>query len=206
MNKTRILLVDDHAVIRMGLASLLGTCAELEVVGSVGDGTECIRESLARRPDVIVLDLQMPEMDGIETARALRRDWPEAKILILTTFGASTALHQALRAGARGAILKSSDLRELRRAIAEVAAGRTYLSAEVEQILATEPSVPDLPPRQREILDSITRGLSNADIATQLGISVPMVKEHLTALFRRLGVSNRTEAVALALRSEFRKL
>ena len=206
MKPTTILLVDDHAVMRMGLASLLETCRDVEVIGDTGDGESAIRKALKLRPDVVIMDLMMPEMDGVETTRRLLEKWPEANVLILTTFATSDGISRALEAGAKGAILKNSDLKGLRAAIHDVAEGKRHCSAEVEQIMTDDPPIPELSLRQLEILNSIVRGLSNPDIARQLGISLPMVKEHLTSLFAKLGVANRTEAVALALRKQLLKI
>ena len=206
MPPTTILLVDDHAVMRMGLVSLLRTCPELAVTGEADDGESGLRTALEARPDVIIADLMMPGMDGITFTRELLARWPQAKVLILTTFGSSDALAHALQAGARGVVLKSADLAELRQAIAAVAGGQSYVSDEIEQILSNDPPLSDLTRRQREILDSCVRGLSNADIARLLGISLPMVKEHLSGLLQKLGAANRTEAVAIALRRHLLKL
>jgi NarL family two-component system response regulator LiaR len=206
MKPTTILLVDDHAVMRMGLVSLLETCRDVEVIGDTGDGESAIRKALKLRPDVVIMDLMMPEMDGVETTRRLLEKWPEANVLVLTTFATSDGISRALEAGAKGAILKNSDLMVLRAAIHDVAEGKRHCSAEVEQIMTDDPPIPELSLRQLEILNSIVRGLSNPDIARQLGISLPMVKEHLTSLFAKLGVANRTEAVALALRKQLLKI
>lgn len=206
MKPITILLVDDHAVMRMGLASLLETCRDVEVIGDTGDGVSAIKKALKLRPDVVLMDLVMPEMDGIETTQRLLEKWPEANVLILTTFATSDGINRALEAGAKGAILKNSDLKGLRAAIHDVAEGKRHCSAEVEQIMTDDPPIPELSSRQQEILNSIVRGLSNPDIARQLGISLPMVKEHLTSLFAKLGVANRTEAVALALRKQLLKI
>ena len=205
MNRTTVLLIDDHAVMRMGLAALLGTCPEIIVSGDADDGESGIRLALRLRPDVIIMDLLMPEMDGVETTRRLRTEWPEAKVLVLTTLGTSNGLARALKAGAYGALLKSADLDELRKAIAVVANGENYVSSEIRQILSEDPPISELTPRQQEILDAIARGLTNVDIARQLGISVPVVKEHMTSLLQKLGVANRTEAVSLALRKHLLK-
>ena len=193
-------------MIRLGLSSLLKTRPELEIVGDAGDGETALRLALRHRPDVIVMDLMMPEMDGIETTRRLLAEWPEAKVLILTTFGTSNGISQALDAGAKGAILKNADLTELAAAIRTVAAGEVSISDEIRQILADDPPTPKLSARQQEILESITRGLLNPEIARQLGISIPMVREHTTALFQKLGAANRTEAVAIALRKQLVKM
>ena len=208
MKPITLLLVDDHAVMRMGLASLLETCRDVKVVGDTGDGESAVRMALRLRPDVVVMDLVMPEMDGVETTRRIVAEWPEANVLVLTTFASSDEISHAFDAGAKGAILKSADLDGLLAAIRDIAAGNRHCSAEIEQIMADDPPVPKLSARQQEILNSIVRvrGLSNPDIARQLGISLPMVKEHLTSLFAKLGVSNRTEAVAVALRKQLLKI
>ena len=134
MKPITILLVDDHAVMRMGLASLLETCGDVEVIGDTGDGESAIKKALKLRPDVVLMDLVMPEMDGIETTQRLLEKWPEANVLILTTFATSDGINRALEAGAKGAILKNSDLKGLRAAIHDVAEGKRHCSAEVEQI------------------------------------------------------------------------
>jgi len=206
MKPTTLLIVDDHAVMRMGLASLLETCKNVEVIGDTGDGESAIKKALKLRPDVILMDLVMPEMDGIETTLRLLEKWPEANILILTTFATSDGINRALEAGAKGAILKNSDLKGLLAAIHDVAEGRRHCSPEVEQIMTDDPPIPELSSRQQEILLAIVRGLSNPDIARQLGISLPMVKEHTSTLFAKLGVANRAEAVSIALRKQLLKL
>lgn len=206
MDKTSILLIDDHTVMRMGLASLLGTCRELSVVGDTGDGESGLRLAAKLHPDVIIMDLIMPRMSGAEATKTLLGQWPEAKVLILTTFGTADGLSKALNAGAKGAILKSADLSELRKAISDVAAGQIYISTEIRHIMDEDPPVEVLSPRQGEILQAIARGLNNTDIAKLLGISLDMVREHTSALFQKLGAANRTEAVAIALRKHLLKI
>ena len=206
MNKIRLLLVDDHAMVRMGLASLLSTRREFEVVGDAEDGEAAIRKTARLAPDVVVMDLMMPKMDGAETTQRLLEKVPGAKVLILTTFGSANGIAHALDVGARGAILKSADLDELIGAIKAVARGERFVASELEQILSRDPPVPELSPRQAEILASITRGHSNAKIADELGISVPMVKEHLNVLFSKIGATNRAEAIAIALRKHLLKI
>ena len=206
MNKIKVLIVDDHAIMRNGLASLLRTRKEIEVVGDAGDGASGIRKALKCKPDVVIMDLMMPDMDGTEATRQLLQRQPETKVLIFTTFGTADGIGHALAAGASGAILKNVELPELVAAIKTVVSGGRALSPEIEQILADDPPLPELSARQTEILHSIIRGLSNEDIARQLGISLPMVKEHLTSLFAKLGVANRTEAVAVALRKQLLKI
>ena len=202
----KVILVDDHAVMRMGLVSLLRTCDEIEVVGDAGNGEAGIRLALRHRPDVVIADLMMPKMDGLEMTRQLLAQWPEANVLVLTTCGDAEELSTARSAGAKGILLKSSELSELRKAIATVAKGKPYTSDEVDQIISSEEEISPLTKRQQDVLNGIMQGLSNPEIARILGISLPVVKEHLTGLFQKLGVTNRTEAVALALRKHLQKI
>ena len=206
MKKTTVLIVDDHAIMRKGLASLLQTSKDIDVLGDAGDGESGIRKAIKLKPDVVIMDLMMPGMDGTEATRRLREQLPGAKVLIFTTFGTADGIGHALNAGASGAIMKNVELPELVAAIRTVAAGGRVLSPEIEQILAADPPVRELSSRQTEILHSITRGLSNEDIARQLGISVPMVKEHVNATFEKLGAANRAEAVAIAMRKHLLKM
>lgn len=205
MKKTRVLLVDDHAVMRMGLASLLRSEPGIEIIGEADDGASGVRLALQLKPDVVIMDLIMPIMDGAETTRQIMTQNPEMKILMLTTFGTADGIAHALEAGARGAILKSASLTELMSAIKTIADGGTFIASEIEQILSETPPVPKLSPRQAEVLESVVRGLSNEDIAMQLGISVARVREHLTALFSKMGTANRAETVAIALRKHLLK-
>jgi len=206
MTPIRVLIVDDHAILRMGLASLLASKCEIEVVGDASDGPSGIRKALKLKPDVVIMDLMMPGMDGIEATKELLAKAPESKILILTTFGTSNGINNALEAGAMGAVMKNCDFSELADAIRAVASGKRYVAADVERILVADPPVAALSPRQMEILQSIVRGLSNPDIAKQLGISVDMVKEHVESLFQKIGAANRTEAVAIAFRKHLLKM
>lgn len=206
MNKITVLIVDDHAILRMGLASLLNAKADIEVVGDAANGTLGIKKFLKLHPSVIIMDLMMPGMNGTETtAQLIARD-PNSKVLILTTFGTSDGITHALQAGALGAIMKNCDFGELVTAIRTVAKGKKYVSPEVERIISKDPPVVPLSPRQEEILHSIIRGLSNPDIAKQLGISLDMVKEHVETLFQKIGAANRTEAVAIAMRKHLLKI
>ena len=206
MTPIRVLIVDDHAILRMGLASLLASKCEIEVVGDASDGPSGIRKALKLKPDVVIMDLMMPGMDGIEATKELLAKAPESKILILTTFGTSNGINNALEAGAMGAVMKNCDFSELADAIRAVASGKRYVAADVERILVADPPVAALSPRQMEILQSIVRGLSNPEIARQLGISVDVVKEHVESLFQKIGAANRTEAVAIAFRKHLLKM
>ena len=206
MKKITVLIIDDHAILRMGLASLLNAKKDIETVGDAANGSDGIKKALKLRPDVVIMDLMMPGMDGTETTTRLLAEVPEAKVLILTTFGTSDGIASALQAGAKGAVMKNCDFDELVSAIRAVAEGRRYVSPEIERIITKDPPVAPLSPRQKEILGSIVRGLSNPDIARELGISLDMVKEHTETLFRKIGAANRTEAVAIALRKHLLKL
>ena len=200
------MLIDDHAIMRMGLKSLLGTCADIEVVADAEGGEDAVRMALDRRPDVIIMDLMMPEMDGVETTRRILAKWPEAKVLILTTFGTADAIGHSLDIGAKGALMKNAKLEELVAAIKSVAGGGRYIAPEIGKMLSDEPPIPELSRRQLEILQSVTHGLSNEDIARQLGISLAMVKEHIRVTFAKIGAVNRAKAVAIALRKHLLKI
>ena len=206
MKPIRVLLVDDHAILRMGLASLLSTRKGIDVVGEAGNGEEGLRLALKLKPDVVLMDLMMPVMDGVEATRRLAAELPETKVVILTTFGTADGISHALAAGACGALMKDIKLPELVEALQTVAGGGRVLAPEIEQMMKDNPPVPELSARQEEILRSVVRGLTNAEIARQLGISVPMVRDHLNAVFAKVGATNRTEAAVLALRRHLLKM
>jgi len=206
MDKIKVMIVDDHAILRMGLASLLNAKKDIEVIGEASSGAAALKKAPKLKPDVIVMDLMMPEMDGAETTRRLKALMPEARILILTTFGTADGIAHALEAGAQGAVLKNVEFTELANGIRRIAAGETVISEEIQRILKSEPAIEPLSPRQHEILEAIVNGLSNADISVRLGISLDMVKEHNQKLFEKLGVANRTEAVAITLRKHLLKI
>jgi len=204
-NKIRILIADDHKMVRDGLAALLGTKRDLEVIGAVGNGQEAVEKALALKPNVVIMDLMMPIMDGVEATREIRKAAPTVQILVLTTFGTSDDIAHAIEAGALGAMMKSADHEELAEAIRKVAGGEQAISEEVALQMKIDPPVPNLTPRQMEILDSMVRGLNNLDIAKQLGIRRDGVKEHVNAILTKIGASNRTEAVTIALRKHLLK-
>ena len=204
-SKIRVLIADDHAIVRMGLASLLGTKKDIEVVGEAEDGEETVRKALKLTPNVIIMDLMMPKKDGVAATAEIHHHLPETRIMILTSYGTSDGIAHALAAGASGALMKSTEFSEFVSAIRALAAGGRVVAPEIERQLAEDPPVPDLTPRQSEILHSITRGLTNADIARQLGIREDSVKEHINAIFVKLGASNRSEAITIALRKHLVK-
>lgn len=205
MKKTSVLLVDDHSVVRMGLAAIINIEEDLKVCGEAESGAEAVKLAREMRPDVVVMDFMMPGMDGAEAAAAVLRASPESKVLVLTTYGTSVDIARALKCGATGAVTKNLSNEELADAIRATARGEKMLSAEIESSLSEAESDNGLTTRQREVLDSITRGLSNDDIAGMLGISKVRVKQHLAALYQKLGAANRAEAVAIALRRQLLK-
>ena len=206
MSKTRVLIVDDHAILRMGLASLLNAKKEVEVIGDAASGEECLRKYPKLKPDVVIMDLVMAEMDGAETTRQLLVKDPSAKVLILTTFATSDGISRALNAGAHGAIMKSADFSELLKAVLAVAAGGDYVSPEVAQLFEKDPPTPELTERQMSILSSVALGRSNKDIAKELDIDPITVREHLSAIYKKLGAATRAEAAAIALRKQLVKI
>ena len=202
--KTRILIVDDHALIRRGLADLLRYEKDLAVVGEAGDGEAAVAVATELKPDVVVMDLMMPVMDGVEATQRIKTALPEAKILILTTFGTSVDVARAIAAGASGAIMKDASMEDQLNAIRTVASGDKVLSPEIEKAVQEEP-LPEFTERQQLILESIARGLTNKDIANMLDISSDAVKQHFAAICAKLGAANRAEAVNVAHRKHLLK-
>ena len=198
--KIKVLIADDHTIVRAGLTALLGTEKDIEVVGEAKNGTEAVSNAVELHPDVVIMDLMMPKMDGVEATKELLRKAPSVKTILLTTYGTSDGIAHALRAGARGAVLKNADNSELAKAIRIVAQGGDYISPDIRQQLAADPPVPDLTPRQSEILESMVKGLTDRDIAQQLRLSPESVSEHVGAIRQKIGAANRTEAVAIAMR------
>ena len=203
--KIRLLIADDHTIVRAGLAALLGTEKDIEVVGEAKNGLEAVRETAKLAPDVVIMDLMMPKMDGVAATAEIVRSAPDVKVILLTTFGTSDGIANALRAGARGAILKNADNRQLAAAVRKVAAGGEYVSPEIRQQLSVDPPIPELTPRQRDVLAYLVRGFTDRDIARQFGIRQDGVNDHVSAILQKLGASNRAEAVAIALRKQLLK-
>ena len=199
-DKISILIADDHLIVRTGLAALLGTERDFQVVGQAKNGIEAVRETVRLRPDVVIMDLVMPKKDGVEATAEISEKAPGSRVIMLTTFGTSDGIAHALAAGAKGAILKNADNAELVRAIRKVHNGGEFLSAEIQQQLAADPPIPQLTQRQNEILAAMVRGLTDRDISRQLGIRLDGVNDHVRAILAKLGAANRTEAVAIALR------
>ena len=204
--KTRILLVDDHALLRHGLSAVLSLQKDFAVVGEATDGAEAVKLAARLHPDIVIMDLAMPKTDGVEATRLIRENLPDTKVMILTSFGMSADVSRALDAGASGAIVKDSTDRQLVSSIRGVLAGKTVLSPEIRNMINNEPKPPELTKRQLDILHSISRGLTNKDIATQYGLAPSGVKTHLEAILSKLGAATRAEAVAIALRKHLLKI
>lgn len=205
MKKTSILLVDDHAVVRMGLSAIINLQADLKVCGEAENGETAVRLATELKPDVVVMDFSLPGMDGAEATAAVLKVSPTSKVLILTSFGTSADLARAMAAGAVGAVTKNLSNDELSSAIRDTARGIQHFSPEIRQTLSEGTDDKAFTKRQMEVLDSITRGLSNDDIALMLGISKSRVKQHLNEVYEKLGASNRAEAVAIAMRRQLLK-
>ena len=204
-DKIRILIADDHTIVRTGLTALLGTVPGMEVVGEARNGEEAVRQTAKLKPDVVVMDLMMPKKDGAAATAEIVSSLPGTRVLVLTSFGASDAIARALDAGAAGAMMKDSPNSSLIAAIRAVASGKSAIAPEVRRIIASDPPAQVLTPRQAEVLLSMTRGLTNHDIARELSISEDRVEQHIRALLEKLGAANRTEAVAIAFRKHLLK-
>ncbi len=208
MNPIRVMITDDHLIIREGLHLILETAEYIEVVGEAVDGAECLRLVPEVQPDVVLMDLQMPRMDGITAIGHLRREHPEIAIVILTTYNEDDLMIRGLQAGARGYLLKDSSRENLLDAIQAAARGETLLKPEIlARVLAPRPDpkpapVPQtesaLTERELEVLQATARGERNKEIAYKLGITERTVKAHLASIYQKFGVDSRAAAVAVA--------
>ena len=198
-SKVRILIADDHMVVRMGIASVLSFEDGFEVVGEADNGGDAVKMAVETKPDVVLMDLQMPVLDGADATIRLRDELPSAKVIILTTFGTSAELKKALDGGAVGAILKNSSRAQIVDAIRGVMAGKRMIGEEIMRHIRSLKSMPDMTPRQLEILNLVAKGFSNKEIAKIVGVSFETVKDHIKQILQRMGASSRTEAASLAM-------
>ena len=205
MSKIRVVVADDHSVVRMGIVALFETVPDVEVVGEAEDGESAVREAVRSEPDLVLMDLMMPGSDGVAATGEIKSRCPGCRVLVLTTFGSADVISRALAAGADGVLLKSAANDDLIDAVRKVASGQRVIASDVQRLLEENPPLPEFSPRQQEILESMARGLTNRDMAVQMGISPEVVKDHLNAIFAKLGAANRTEAVAIALRRQLLK-
>lgn len=206
MRKIRVLVADDHAIVRMGLIALLATEQDIEIVGEAEDGRDAIKQVMAAKPDVVIMDIMMPVMDGIAATAEIVKRTPGVKVLILTTSSSSDDYSRALAAGAFGIVVKRAANMELLSAIRKVSSETKVVSSEVRQLMKEDPPAPKLTERQLGIIHSMMRGLTNREIAVQFNITSNCVKAHIKRVCNKIGAANRTEAVAIAMRKHLLKL
>lgn len=192
-----ILIVDDHPMLREGVAAVLGGEPDMTVLGEAKDGAEAVAQFKALKPDVVLMDLQMPGMDGVAAITAIREISPNARIVVLTTYAGDVQALRALRAGASGYLLKSSVRRELIETIRTVHAGRRHLHPEIAQGIALNAIGEPLSEREIHVLERVARGQANKEIARALSLSEDTVKGHLRSIFTKLDVNDRTQAVTV---------
>lgn len=205
MKKTRILLADDHMLMRMGLSTLIACEEDMTIVGEAKNGRLAVELAHALKPDLIIMDLMMPELSGAEATKLIHATHPEIKIMVLTSYATSKEMSDAITNGADGALMKDTAADGLISSIRAIMAGERVIPERLLQLAEEDNSLTELSDRHLAILTSVAQGLSNSDIATQFGLSEITIKKHLSTIFKRLGVSNRSEAVALALRKQMLK-
>jgi len=201
----RVLIVDDHSVVRQGLRMFLGVDPEIEIVGEARDGSEAVRLTHQLHPDVVIMDLLMPVMDGISATAAIRREVPDTEVVALTSVLSDTSVVDAVRAGAIGYLMKDTDSPELRRAIKAAAAGQVQLSPEaavglLREVRTTEKVAEPLTEREIEVLRLLAQGKSNKEISRELNLAEQTTKTHVSHILDKLGVPSRTQAALYAIR------
>ncbi len=197
--RIRILVVDDHPMLREGIAAAIARQSDMILVGEAMNGREAIESFRATRPDVTLMDLQMPDIDGVEAITAIRAEYPAARIIVLTTYKGDVQALRALKAGARGFLLKSAVRKQMMEAIRSVHAGRTVILPEVAQQIAEHAAADALSEREVEVLQCVALGAANKQVAHQLGLSEETVKVHMKHILEKLHASDRTHAVTIGL-------
>lgn len=198
-NRIRILIVEDHHVVRKGLMALLAAVPEVEVVGEASDGVEAVARFGELQPDVTLMDLQLPNMGGVEAITRIRRDFPAARFIVLTTFDGDEDIYRSLQAGAKAYLLKGMTCEELLSTIHAVHSGRTFIPPQIAEKLAERMSTQELTARELRVLERIVAGRANKEIAADLKISETTVKSHVNSLLGKLGVADRTHAATVAI-------
>jgi DNA-binding NarL/FixJ family response regulator len=197
--KTRVIIVDDHPIVRFGLAAIIGLEPDMVVVGQAGSGEEACSICSRQPADVVLMDLRLPGLSGVDAIRAIRKTRPNLHFIVLTTYDGDEDIHRALEAGAKAYLLKAMSHAALTNAIRKVRAGLKFIPEPVSQKLAERPPHSDLSARELDVLKLLAKGLSNKEIGEALGISEATVKWHLNIIFSRLNVSDRTQAMVVAL-------
>jgi two-component system NarL family response regulator len=198
-NRIRILIVEDHHVVRKGLMALLAAVPEVEVVGEASDGVEAVARFGELQPDVTLMDLQLPNMGGVEAITRIRRDFSAARFIVLTTFDGDEDIYRSLQAGAKAYLLKGMTCEELLSTIHAVHSGRTFIPPQIAEKLAERMSTQELTARELRVLERIVAGRANKEIAADLKISETTVKSHVNSLLGKLGVADRTHAATVAI-------
>ena len=198
-NNIRIIVVDDQAVVRQGFVALINTVSDMEVVAEGINGEQAIGLYRKHKPDVMLIDLRMPVIGGVEAITKIRQEFPEARLIVLTTYDGDEDIYRSLQAGARGYLLKDVFFEELETAIRTVHAGSRHIPAAIAMRLAERMASSDLTSREMEVLELIVRGQSNKEIGASLTISEATVKSHINNILSKLGVTDRTQAVTTAL-------
>ena len=206
MKKIRILIADDHMLMRMGVSALISSTADMEIVGEAKNGRQAAELAKTLKPDVVIMDLMMPEMLGSEATGMITAADPDIKVIVLTTYGSSIELAKAIQNGAVGILLKDKVDMDLVNTIRFVVAGNQVIPTRLLKQIEQDKALSQLTDRQLTILASVAQGQSNSDIAKSFGLSEITIKKHLSSIFERLGVANRSEAVALALRKQMLKI
>lgn len=196
----RIVLADDHLVVRTGLAALLASESGIQVVGEASNGIEALEACRRLAPDILVADFSMPGLAGPDLVKEVIRCSPHTRVIVLTVHKGDAAITRSLQAGAMAYLTKTCTRDEILAAIQSVRSGRRYVPSELAEVLADALSSPALTPREQQVLEKIAEGRSNKQIAAELGLGTRTVKEHLTSIFRKLGVQDRTDALGVAIR------
>jgi DNA-binding NarL/FixJ family response regulator len=196
----RVLVVEDHNVVRQGLVALLNVASDLEVVGEAADGEQAIAQFRKHHPDITLIDLRLPKLGGVDAISMIRKETPQARFIVLTTYDGDEDIYRALKAGAKAYLLKGMTSEELMTAIRSVHAGKSHIPPAIAERLAERMGSEELTPRESDVLEQIVSGKSNKEIGAELDISEATVKTHINSLLAKLGVTDRTQAATAAIR------